>query len=80
MFRCPDCPLSGQTARGSSSSGNPTTFIPRVRAVFHEGESFEGAVIAPVLMASPLVLEQLDGQDRIGRSRLEGPSLQRSGA
>jgi hypothetical protein len=68
MFRCPDCPLSGQTAVGSSSSGDPTTFIPRIRAVFHEGKSFEEAVIARVLRASPLVLEQLDTQWRtLGR-------------
>ena len=62
MFRCPDCPLSGQTADGSSSSGDPTTFVPRVEPVFHEGESFQVGVIARVLRASPLVLEQLDSE------------------
>ena len=41
MFQCPDCPLSGQTAVGSSSSGDSTTSVPRVKPVFHEGESFE---------------------------------------
>ena len=64
MFRCPDCPLSGQTAGGSSSSGDQTTFVPRVVPAFHEGRSFQIAVIARVLMASPLLLEQLDHQIR----------------
>ena len=68
MFRCPDCPLSGQTAAGSSSSGDTTTFIPRVVPAFHEGESFQFAMIGRVLMASPLVLEELDSEAQsVGR-------------
>ena len=68
MFRCPDCPLSGQTAGPASSGGDRTTFIPRVAPAFHEGQTFQFAVIARVLLASPLVLEELDSEIRtLGR-------------
>ena len=68
MFQCPDCPLSGQTAGPASSGGDGTTFIPRVAPAFHEGQTFQFAVIARVLLASPLVLEELDSEIRtLGR-------------